>query len=354
MTPAKQPNQYAQRTEPLAFGQRRIGASEPVLIIAEIGVNHEGDAEVCTRMIGEAAKAGADAIKLQTMDADENYVPGTESHTLFSNCALSEEETAHMFDMARDLNLDAFTTCGDARTLEWVDRLNPAAHKISSGLLTHTPMIGLAARTGRTLLMSTGMATEEDVDEAVAMARRHGPGSVGLFQCTSVYPAPPEAMNLAGIAWLNHRYGVPAGLSDHSDGVDAAALSVAAGARMIEKHFTLDRTRPSYDHRLSLEPDRFATMVGRVREAETMLGAPGLGLSGDEQTSRRKYHRCLVARRSIESGEALDATNVCVKRPLPDKRGLEPKHFDAVIGRRTTRALAANEPITPDILVDSR
>ena len=141
MTPAKQPNQYAQRTEPLAFGQRRIGASEPVLIIAEIGVNHEGDAEVCTRMIGEAAKAGADAIKLQTMDADENYVPGTESHTLFSNCALSEEETAHMFDMARDLNLDAFTTCGDARTLEWVDRLNPAAHKISSGLLTHTPMI---------------------------------------------------------------------------------------------------------------------------------------------------------------------------------------------------------------------
>lgn len=329
----------------MAFGARRIGQGEPVVVIAEIGVNHEGDVGACARMIEEAARAGADSIKLQTIDADENYVRGTESHSLFSACALSREETAAMFELSRRLGMEPFTTAGDPATLDWVTNLRPAAHKISSGLLTNHPAVRYAARTGLPLLMSTGMAEAGDIDAAVAAAQEAGAEGIGLFQCTSIYPAAPELLNLSAIRWLEQRYGAPAGFSDHSVGVEAAALAVAAGARMIEKHFTLDRSRPSYDHRLSLEPGDFAEMVRRVREAEAMLGRPEKRLTEEERAKARLYHRILVARRQISAGERLDANNVGLKRPLPGTAGLPPSRFDEVLGRSARRTLARDEAI---------
>ena len=182
------------------FGSRVIGPGAPVAVIAEIGINHEGDAGTCARMIEAAAAAGADAIKLQTIDADENYVRGTESYELFHKSGLGREGTAEMFEFARRNGVEPFTTAGDPATLEWVDRLAPAAHKFSSGLLTNGPLIRRAAETGRTLLMSTGMAEVADVDAAVAAAVGDGRRPVGLFQCTSLYPAPPETLNLATCA----------------------------------------------------------------------------------------------------------------------------------------------------------
>lgn len=339
-------------TEPqiqsIRFGSRCIGPGHPVVVIAEIGINHEGSAEVCARMIEEAGRAGADAIKLQTMDADENYVRGTESHALFSDCSLTQEETAQMFDLARAKGMEPFTTSGDFRTIDWVDRLNPAAHKISSGLLTTLPIIRYAARTGRPLLMSTGMAEGADIDAAVAAAREGAASGVALFQCTSVYPAPPETLDLAAIGWLSRRYTVPAGLSDHSIGTEAAALSVAAGARMIEKHFTLDSSRPSFDHRLSLDPKSFAEMVGRVRAAEAMMGQAGKHPAEVERTNAPRFHRILVARRDIAAGEVFDANNLALKRPLPGSVGLAPRHYDTVIGRHAARALRADEPVAAE------
>lgn len=330
---------------PIAFGARRIGPGEPVVVIAEIGVNHEGDATVCARMIEEAARAGADSIKLQTIDADENYVRGTESHALFSKCALSREDTARMFELARKLGMEPFTTAGDPATLDWVTALAPAAHKISSGLLTNLPAVRHAARTGLPLLMSTGMADPADVDASVAAARGAGCAHLGLFQCTSIYPAAPESLNLGAIRWLEERYGAPAGFSDHSEGVEAAAYAVAAGARMIEKHFTLDRSRPGYDHRLSLEPTEFAEMVRRVRAAEAMLGPGGKQPTDEERARARLYRRILVARRDIAAGETLDGGNVGLKRPLPDMSGLPPSRYEDVLGRRAKRALRRDEAI---------
>ena len=271
----------------IPFGSRLIGPGEPVVVIAEIGINHEGDIETCARMIEAAAGADADAVKLQTIDADANYVGGTESHGVFNAASLTREETARMLTLARANGLEAFTTAGDTATLEWVTQLNPAAHKISSGLLTHLPLIRVAARTGRTLLMSTGMAEPADIDAAAAAAREAGAQAIGLFQCTSLYPAPPEAINLASIQWLAARYGVPVGFSDHSVGCEAAALSVTAGARMIEKHFTLDPSTPGYDHHISLDPQGFAAMVQRVRAAEAMLGVPEKRLTRDERDNAR-------------------------------------------------------------------
>ncbi|MEW5728907.1 MAG: N-acetylneuraminate synthase family protein [Pseudomonadota bacterium] len=341
-------------SEDIPFGQRRIGTGHPVCIMAEIGINHEGSVEVCARMIEAAARAGADSVKLQTIDADANYVRGTESHTLFSTAWLTPEETAAMFDLARTLGMEPFTTAGDPATLEWVERLEPAAHKISSGLLTHLPIVRQAARTGRTLLVSTGMSQLDEVDEAMAGARAAGAVDIGLFQCTSVYPAPPESANLAAIRWLAERFGVPAGYSDHTLGDEVAALSVAAGAVMVEKHFTLDTTRPGYDHPISLDEAGFAAMVRRIRAAEAAMGRPGKVPVLDETDRARRFRRILVALTDIPAGAVLGPGNLGCKRPLPGTAGLPPRELEALFGRRTARPLARDEAVTLDCIEAER
>lgn len=333
---------------PIKFGSRWIGADHPVITIAEIGINHEGDIGACKAMIERAAEGGADAIKLQTVDPDENYVRGTESHKLFGSCQLTVDQTAKMFDFGRSLGTEVLTTAGDGATLDWVEELSPAAHKISSGLFTHLPLIRQAAETGRTLLMSTGAATVEDIDETVDFVRRAGGNQIGLFQCTSIYPAPPETLNLSNLSWMTKRYGLPVGFSDHSDGIFAASHAVSAGAVMIEKHFTLDASRSGYDHRLSLEPDEFAAMVKNIRMAEGMMGKAGKLLEGEEVSKADELHRVLVARRAISEGEEFSSQNVGVKRPLPGKLGLKPKFFDQILGKKATRTLTPDEPITAD------
>jgi sialic acid synthase SpsE len=333
------------QTPSIPFGTRRIGPGHPTAIIAEIGINHEGSAEMCARMIEEAARSGADAVKLQTIDPHENYVPGTESHELFKRAWLPHEKTAEMFELARRLGVEPFTTAGDFATLDIVDRMNPSAHKISSGLLTHTPLIRHAAKTGRSLIMSTGMNDLQAIDDAVSTARAAGNNNIGIFQCTSIYPAPPEKLNLGVIRMLEARFDLPCGFSDHSLGDEAAALSVAAGGYMIEKHFSLDPSRDSFDHRLSLDPAGLAELVVRVRRAEAMIGSAEKHLSKAEAESARRFHRCLVARQDIAAGEELTKANLAVMRVQPGEQGLPPAAYDETLGRNTCRALPCFTPI---------
>ncbi len=339
---------------PIRFGDRWIGAGHKVVVIAEIGINHEGSAERCAAMIVEAARAGADAIKLQTVDPDESYQQGTPSHALFSAARMSREETATMFRTAREAGIEAFTTAGDLKSLEWVDRLEPAALKISSGLLTHIPLLRRAAKTGRTILVSTGMAALDDIDVAVAAARDAKASGLGLLQCTSIYPARPDELNLAVIGTLEQRYRVPVGFSDHSLGTSAAALAVAAGAHMIEKHFTFDVSRQSFDHGISLDREGLAVMVRAVREAETMLGdARKVPVERERETALRA-RRSLVAKHLIKSGHPIDRDDVAVLRTAPSQRGLSPAAFDGIIGRRVRGDIVAGAPITEDALEPER
>jgi N,N'-diacetyllegionaminate synthase len=334
----------------IPFGRHKIGFGHPVIVIAEIGINHEGDVGACREMISAAAHAGADAVKLQTIDADENYVVGTESHTLFKRSALSPDQTADMFELAASLGVEALTTVGDPATLKWVEQLNPAAHKISSGLLTHIPMIAETAKTRRTMLMSTGMANDVEIAEAVACARDNGAVHIALFQCTSNYPAPLENLNLRVINTLCQQHNCPTGFSDHTAGTEAAPLAVAAGAVMIEKHFTLDKNRADFDHRLSLEPDEFAEMIMKVRQASEMMGSTTKNLSPEESLNRKKFQRCLVARTSIKRGEQLSENNLAVKRPLPDRRGLPPRDFAGVLSKTINQDVDADDPITNELI----
>ncbi|MEW5772902.1 MAG: N-acetylneuraminate synthase family protein [Thermodesulfobacteriota bacterium] len=335
---------------PIPFGRRAIGPGLPVVVIAEIGINHEGDPATCLRLVEAAAKAGADAVKLQTVKAAENYAPGTESYEIFRRAELAEADTARAFARARDLGMECFTTCGDAPSLEFVASLAPAAWKISSGLLTHLPLIRRAAATGRTLLLSTGMTGMAEARMAVDTARAAGAKHLGLFQCTSLYPAPPETLHLRAIPVLAREFGAPAGLSDHSAGSLAPALAVACGACMIEKHFSLDPSRPGFDHATSLDPAGFADMVRTVRLAEAMLGSADKPVPPAVAANAAKYLRCLAARRDIPEGKMLEPADLAVLRLSAGRCGLPPEALDTVPGRRARRALSAYSAITEEDL----
>jgi N,N'-diacetyllegionaminate synthase len=338
------------RPAAFAFGARKIGPSAPVFIIAEIGINHEGDVGACARLIEAAACAGADAMKLQTVDPDESYAPGTESHALFSRAVLSREVTADMFALARRLGMEAFTTAGDRATIDWVRKLDPAGYKISSGLLTTTPLVAHAARQGLPLLLSAGMAEMDDIERAVSVARKAGCRDIGLMQCTSIYPAPIEQLNLGSIRTLEQRFHVTVGFSDHSQGIEAASLAVAAGATMVEKHLTLDKNRFGFDHHLSLLPDEFAAMVSAIRRTEVMLGSAEKALGTQERASAARYHRKLAARHDLKVGHKLCEEDIGFLRMPLGTDGLEPDTYWSVMGRKLKRPIARHHAVVADDL----
>jgi N,N'-diacetyllegionaminate synthase len=302
-------------------------------IIAEIGINHEGSISNCKRMIEAAFNCGVDAVKLQTINADANYVKGTKSHNVFKNSELTQNETQEAFNLANEFGIDIFTTVGDLETMHWVDDLNPSHWKISSGLLTHIPFIGQLAMLKRPLLMSTGMADEIEIDLAMEEARLKGATDISLFQCTSIYPTPFEEVNLSTIGWMKEKYQCPIGFSDHSDGDDAVFLSIAAGATLIEKHFSLDNSKNGFDHRVSMDEHGLKRMVERVRLAEKIMGNEKKKISKAVEKTRDNSLRYIVATKPIAIGDRFSISNINIKRTLPGISGLEPKSYEDVIGQ---------------------
>jgi len=320
--------------------------SNKVYIIAEIGINHEGDVSKCADMIKAAADIGIDAVKLQTIDVDANYVVGSESYKVFKGSELTRSETSDMFSLARKNNIDIFTTAGDINTVEWVEKLEPSCWKISSGLLTHIPMVHHLASLGRPLLISTGMANVDDIDLAIKTAKLIGNNNISLFQCTSLYPAPFDSLNLSTISWMKERYGCNVGFSDHSLGSDAAFLSVGAGAVLLEKHFSLDHSRPGFDHKISLDPHGFKEMVRRIRKAEQMMGESIKSVPSPIKEMREKFLRSVVAIENISEGDIFSNKNIGVRRALPGKKGSEPKYFNTMLGLIAKKDFSINDPVT--------
>lgn len=329
----------------IPFGRRAIGPGLPVVVIAEIGINHEGDPEACMQLIEAAARAGADAVKLQTVKAGENYAPGTESYELFRRAELPEADTLRAFALARELGLECFATCGDELSMDFVESLNPPAWKISSGLLTHLPLIRRAASTGRPLLLSTGMTGMVEARRAVDTARSAGARFIGLFQCTSLYPAPPETLNLRAMNSLAREFGTPVGFSDHSVGTMAATLAVACGAHMIEKHISLDPSRKGFDHQVSLDPGGFASLVEAVRMSELMLGNQDKTVPHLAKENAEKFLRCVAARHDIPAGKLIERGDVAVLRLASGRKGLPPEAIETLPGRRALRDVPAFQPI---------
>ena len=317
-----------------------------VFIIAEIGINHEGNINKCLKLIKKAKFAGADAVKLQTIDPANNYVSNSKSFEIFNKGILSIEETKKAFNYAKKNKIKIFTTCGDINTAKWVEKLNPIAWKISSGLIHHIPLISYLSKFKRTMILSTGIAKFEEVGTAVKAVRAKGNNKIVILQCTSNYPVRNENINLSKIRLFKKKYKCEVGFSDHSIGSDAAFLSVAAGATYLEKHFTLNKKSKGFDHKISLEPKEFKNMVHKIRLAEKMMGSKNLKLEKNILKIRNTLKRIIVAKKDIKKGDKLSEENLSIKRGFNAKKSLPPVMINKIIGKKSLKYAKKDSNIT--------
>jgi N-acetylneuraminate synthase len=332
--------------------------------VAELSANHNQDFEQAVKIIRAAKDAGADAVKLQTYTADtitmqsgKEYFrvgggtlwDGRNLYELYGEAHTPWEWQPRLKQVANDLGLELFSTPFDSTAVDFLEKMSVPAYKLASFELVDMPLIQRMASTGRPLIMSTGMATIEEIDEAVRTARQAGCAQMALLKCTSAYPARPEEMNLRTIPELARRFDVPVGLSDHSMDAAVPVAAVALGACIIEKHLTLSRSEPGPDSAFSLEPQEFRTMVDAVRVAEKALGTVYFGV-GDKEAGSREFRRSLFVVKDVRCGEEFTSENVRSIRP---GQGLHTRHLAQVLGRRASHNIERGTPLSWD-LVDRR
>lgn len=334
---------------------RQIGQDGRVFFIAELSANHGHSLDVAKRTVEAAAKAGADAIKLQTYTPDtltlksdaapfvvktDNVWAGRTLHDLYAEAMTPWEWHAELKAVAEANGLACFSTPFDATAVAFLDDLGVELWKVASFEIVDLPLVEAMARTGKPMIISTGMASLGEIEAAVRVCREAGNDRLVLLRCVSSYPARPDAMNLRSFETLRS-FGAVLGLSDHTRDETVAVASVALGARVIEKHFILDRSVGGPDSFFSLEPAEFARMVSAVRDTERALGAPRFGVSPDEVNSAR-FRRSLFVARDVAAGTVLTCDDVRSVRPAD---GLPARELPTVLGRRATRDLSAATPL---------
>lgn len=346
---------------PVRIGAHEVGPGRPPYVIAELSANHGGSIEAAERVIRLAAGTGVQAIKLQTYTPDSMTLDlaeppfvvgegtlwtGRTLHDLYEEAQTPWDWHPRLFEVAAEVGLACFSTPFDRAAVDFLERFDPPAHKIASFELLDLDLISYAASTGRPLIISTGMATVEEIDDAVAAAREGGAGGIVLLRCNSAYPASPAEMDLATIPEMAARWGVPIGLSDHSPGSTAAVVATALGACAFEKHLIASRSDGGPDAAFSAEPDELLAFVGDVRLAAEALGGVRFGPSPAEEASLA-FRRTLYVVADVAEGEELTADNVRAIRPAG---GLAPKHLSSVLGRCAARPLRRGTPLSFDDL----
>ena len=346
------------------IGKRRIGPGNPTYCIAELSANHNQDFSQAVRIIEAAKEAGADAIKLQTYTPDTMTIEGRQEYFRVGGGTLWDGRTLYelygeaytpwdwqpkLKKVANDLDMDLFSSAFDDTAVDFLENIGVPAHKLASFELVDMPLLRKMARTGKPLIMSTGMASLEEIEEAIAAAREAGAKQIALLKCTSAYPAPPEEMNLKTIPEMARRFRMPVGLSDHTMGVATPVAAVVLGANILEKHLTLSRSTPGPDSAFSLEPHEFKAMVESVRVGEKALGEIHFGLSEKEQSSR-VFRRSLFVVKDVKQGEFFSSSNVRSIRP---GYGLHTRHLDEVLGKRATRDIERGTPLSWDLVIRS-
>jgi pseudaminic acid synthase len=348
----------------MRIATREVGLGGPAYIVAELSANHNQDYEQAVRIIHAAKQSGADAVKLQTYTADTITVASTREefrigggtlwdgrnlHDLYSEACTPWEWQPRLKKVAENLGMDLFSSAFDSTAVDFLEEMGVPAHKVASFELVDLPLIQRMARTGKPLIMSTGMASVEEIEEALQSARDAGATQIALLKCTSAYPAPADEMNLRTIPEMARRFGVPVGLSDHTMGIAAPVAAVALGACIIEKHLTLSRATPGPDSAFSLEPHEFKAMVEAVRTAEKALGEAHFGVSAKEEASR-VFRRSLFVVEDVKRGEMFTEANVRSIRP---GHGLHTRHLAEVLGKRAMRDIERGTPLSWDLVVNS-
>jgi N-acetylneuraminate synthase len=341
----------------LSIVGRAIGVGQPAYVIAELSANHNQDFDKAVRLVRAAKECGADAVKLQTYTADTITIrsdrpefrigggtlwDGRTLYDLYGEAYTPWEWQPKLKALADELGLHLFSSPFDPTAVDFLERMGVPAYKVASLELVDLPLIEKIARTGKPIIMSTGLATLAEIDEALTAARSAGATDIVLLKCTSAYPAPAEEMNLRTIPHLAAAFGVPVGLSDHTLGIAVPVAAVAVGACVIEKHFTLSRAEPGPDSAFSLEPAEFRAMVEAVRTAEKSLGQVRYGVGAAEAKSR-VFRRSLYVVDHIRQGETLNDANVRSIRP---GFGLPPKYLKEILGRKASRDLPRGTPLS--------
>jgi N,N'-diacetyllegionaminate synthase len=329
---------------------RKIGTGQPCFLAAEIGINHNGDMALAHREIDAAAASGADAVKFQNYhtegfvsDRSLTYEYTSQGKTvvesqydMFKRCELGPGALRELRQHCDERSVVFFSTPMDEEGVAELLREGVTLLKNGSDCLGHLPLIRCMARAGLPTVISTGMATREDIDDAVLAFRQAGGRDLILLHCTSAYPTPAADVNLRKIPALAQAYGCHVGFSDHTDGIVAAVGAVTLGACFIEKHFTLDKNLPGPDHRFSADPAEFRALVDAVRFAECALGSAALEPARVEQIGRREYRLSCVAARDLPAGHTLTTRDIAFHRP---GTGLPPKRARELVGQVTSRAI---------------
>lgn len=349
-------------TRPLEIAGRRIGLDSPPFVIAEMSGNHNQSLDRALEIVDAAATAGAHALKIQTYTADtmtldlnegdfriddsKSLWHGRSLHDLYNEAHTPWEWHGPIIERCRKHGLIGFSTPFDDTAVDFLESLDCPVYKIASFENTDLPLIRRVAATGKPVIISTGMATEEELEETVQAARAAGCAQLVLLKCTSAYPADPAAINLRTIPALRERFGVEVGLSDHTLGLAVPLAAVALGATVIEKHFALRRADGGVDAAFSLEPHEMKMLVGESERVWKALGGVCYGAVGDEKKSLQ-FRRSLYVARDVRKGELFDRQNLRAIRP---GFGLPPKHIDEFIGRPAARDLKKGTPLTWDML----
>lgn len=336
---------------------RKVGEGLPVFIVAELSANHLRNFDLALKTIEAAKEAGADAIKLQTytpdtitIDAKNEYFmikgstlwDGKYLYDLYKEAYTPWEWHPKLFEFAKSLGLVCFSTPFDKSAVDFLEELGTPVYKIASFEITDIPLIEYIASKGKPVIISTGIATLADIEEALRACHRMGNGQVILLKCVSEYPTPFEHANLRTIPNMKETFGVPIGLSDHTLGISVPIAAVALGAVLIEKHFILDRSLGGPDSAFSLEPEEFKRMVQAVREVEKALGKVSYELT-EKQLEMRSFSRSLFVVEDVKAGEVFTEKNVRSIRP---GYGLHPKYLKEVLGKRARRDIPKGTPLT--------
>ena len=343
------------------INQRSIGSGKSVYIIAELSANHNHDFNQAVKLIHAAKEAGADAVKLQTYTPDtltincENKYfkigegtiwEGKNLYSLYQEAYTPWEWQPDLKKIANDLGMDLFSTPFDFSSVDFLEKMNVPTYKIASFEIVDIPLIQKIARSGKPIIMSTGMASLAEIEEAVDAIRNEGNDQIALLKCTSAYPALPEDINLKTIPDMAKKFNVPVGISDHTLGITVPIAAVALGACIVEKHFTLSRKNPGPDSSFSLEPHEFRTMVDSIRETEKALGTVNYSVTEHEKASR-VFRRSLFAVDDIVEGEIFTEKNIRSIRP---GYGLPPKYFHDILGKKAKENISRGTPLHWDLI----
>ena len=338
------------------IGDYKLGKAYKPFIIAELSANHNGSLATAKQTILEAKRSGADAVKIQSYTADtmtiESSLPdflikegpwsGNTLYELYREASTPFNWHKALFDYAREIDLIIFSSPFDETAVDLLRSLNTPAYKIASFEIVDLPLIEYVAKVKKPMLISTGMASEQEIGDALELAKKYGTGEVLLFHCISGYPVPIEQSNLANLNYLKKHFEVEVGLSDHTLGITAAVTAIGLGAVAIEKHFTLDRTQKGPDSAFSLEPVELKNLVNETAAAWSAIGQGGLQRSKVEEQNKI-FRRSIYFVKDLEKGDLI--TNDAIRRIRPGF-GLSPKYFDELLGKPVLKDVFRGEPVS--------